>query len=159
MPLNWNNGYAERGPAPRTVWLQPDLDDPNAPSNQGDPFKDGLMGGVYEEGAFIRPNRSLVGTTVNPNGGNLISSLTEDGTHRPVIDIDGGCVIVPSKAPGHCHLYIDQEMDWREYEQLLHILVRAGLVEPNYFYAAEDAKKTFVRLDPSKRPERKPVSV
>jgi hypothetical protein len=144
--------YDEPQLAPRTVWLQPDLDDPDAPSNQGEAFKNPWD--YPRDGEFGRPARELTGTTDKPNGGNLVSSMTVNGDHRPVIDIDGGCQVVPSKTPGHFHLYIDKAIDWNEYRNLLWALVRCGLVEPNYLRAAEDAQKTFVRLDPQSRPDR-----
>jgi hypothetical protein len=139
------------GVAPRTVWLQPDLDNPDAPSNQGGPFKDGAYVG------FERPDRQLVGTEDDYTAtarGNLVSSLTNRGTHRPVIDIDGGCEVRPSKTPGHFHLYIDKEMTFDDYSQLLYYLVRAGIVEPNYYSAVRDAEQSYVRLRPEDRPAR-----
>lgn len=38
---------------------------------------------------------------------NLISSLCDDEMHRPALDIDVPCRVVPSSTEGHCHIYFD----------------------------------------------------
>lgn len=76
---------------------------------------------------------------------NLISSLCEDGLHRPVIDFDFPCQLIPSSTDGHYHLYIDKEMGWNEYEMLLEVLVRVGLVEQGYYNSALKHCQTYVR--------------
>ena len=131
----------------RTFWKQPDLDDPHAPSNRGESFKPSIED--YVDG-FVRPDREMVPEAQ----ANLVSSFTTSGKHMPVIDIDLPCRLVPSKTPGHFHLYIDSEMDLDTYMNLLHSLVDAGIVEHNYAVAAEAAGMSFVRKDPEKRPDR-----
>lgn len=66
--------------------------------------------------------------------------------HKVVVDIDMPARLVPSSTPGHFHLYIDHEMTWRQYVQLLDALVEAGIVEPGYVKAAERRGFTAVRL-------------
>lgn len=142
----------------RTYWNQPDLDDPAQPSNQGGPWKDAV---TYDDwlamGGSLRPERWLATTAAAKLDANLISSLTDRGTHMPVLDIDAiPMELRPSKTPGHFHLFIDKELTWEQYDYLLGALEYAGIVEPNYVTAARQARQTFVRKDPAKRPERVP---
>ena len=76
---------------------------------------------------------------------NLISSLTEDGFHAPVIDFDLPLDVVPSTTPGHTHLYINTKMSWEDYQKLLNVLVEVGLVEENYVKASLARGFTSVR--------------
>lgn len=77
---------------------------------------------------------------------NLIGSLTDNGLHMPVIDIDRIPVkVVESSTPGNFHLYIDKEMDWATYKELLGVLYDAGIIEEGYYHASVDRKATFVR--------------
>lgn len=134
----------------RTYWFQPGLDDPEAPSNQGAAFKPAPARG-YTEDEFVRPERKLVATKEEAN---LVSSFTERGLHKPVIDLDVPARLVPSKTPGHFHLYIDVEMDFDDYSELLYALSKCGIVEPNYAAAANMAGMSFVRTAPDTRPDR-----
>lgn len=110
-----------------------------------------------EDGLYISPE---VRTSVPAGEGNLVSSLTghdKNGndlgdafdyyrsTHKPVLDVDLPCALVPSTTPGHFHLYIDKEMPWNDYIQLLDILAWLGIVEPGYVNAAKSRGATFVR--------------
>lgn len=85
---------------------------------------------------------------------NLVSSLLPNGNHAPVIDIDLPCRLVASKTPGHFHLYIDKEMTWGQYSNLLDALKYAGVVEPNYVTVSKKRRMTNVRLRPEERPDR-----
>lgn len=62
----------------------------------------------------------------------LISSLTTTGTHRPLLDIDFPATVIPSTTPGHCHLYIDKELNWKDYKKLLNLLADLGIIEHGY---------------------------
>lgn len=78
---------------------------------------------------------------------NLITSMVPDSkAHKLVIDIDLPAVLLPSSTPGHFHLFIDKEMDWDVYVQLLRALVAAGIVQSGYLNAAERRMHTAVRL-------------
>lgn len=137
----------------RTEWFQEGLDDPQQPSNQGSPFKRrgiDMFGEVYDP-AMLRPERKLV---YPGEPANLVSSLTRSGKHAPVLDLDIPARLVPSKTPGHSHLYIDVELSWQQYAALLNSLAWAGIIEPNYASAAQAAQATFVRKYPDQRPER-----
>jgi len=137
----------------RLLFNQPGLDDPNAFSNNGDPFKEEMTYGVWQQGAFspARPDRMLVDTEAEAN---LVSSMTTSLKHKPTIDIDLPCKLVPSKTEGHFHLFIEKELDWETYKRLLYAMADAGIVEWNYVYAANQAQATFVRSNPASRPER-----
>jgi len=78
---------------------------------------------------------------------NLVSS--ESGTnpsfHRPVLDIDLPCELIPSSTPGKFHLYIDCPMTWVEYEKLLRALERARILESGYVNASIERKATMLR--------------
>lgn len=159
------------GDTKRTLWNQPELDNPAAPSNRGESFKedtgqynfgcaDPLCGCHDEQGPFgaVRPPRELVGIEGdNGAGENLISSFTNKATHLPAIDIDMPIRCVPSKTEGHFHLFIEKELSWNQYADLLNTLERVGIVEPGYARAALAAGMTFVRSNPQSRPERDAV--
>ncbi len=76
---------------------------------------------------------------------NLVSSLCEDGMHRPVIDIDMPCRLVPSTTSGHFHLYIEWPMTWERYEALLEALEKAGVISSNYLKYSKIRGATFCR--------------
>ena len=61
-----------------------------------------------------------------------IVSLTEDGMHAPVLDIDFHAELRPSKTEGHFHLLLDKKMTGRQYKRLLKELARCGIIEPGY---------------------------
>lgn len=133
----------------RTLWYQEGLDDPEDPSNQGPPFKTSYNFGHQ----YHRPDRKLC--YPGDDEANLVSSFTRDGKHAPVLDIDVPIRVVPSKTPGHSHIYIDVELDLHQYMYLLEALSFAGILEPNFYAASRDAGMSFVRLHPENRPERK----
>lgn len=83
---------------------------------------------------------------------NLISSLCQDGQHRPVMDFDIPARYVPSTTPGHGHLYIDKPMKWEDYTKLLKVLGEVGILEPGYVAAAIRRQATFVRPEWVKEP-------
>jgi hypothetical protein len=83
---------------------------------------------------------------------NLVSSLSKDGKHRPVLDFDFPVRYVASTTPGHGHLYIDKPMRWGTYKKLIEALMQAGLLEKGYANAALKRKATFVRPPWVKKP-------
>jgi hypothetical protein len=85
-------------------------------------------------------------------GANLITSLMPGiplapagGVHKPVIDIDLPAQLVPSSTPGHYHLYLDVEVPWDAYVDLLEALAAAGIVEHGYVSASIARGYTAVR--------------
>lgn len=76
---------------------------------------------------------------------NVISSLTDDGRHMPVLDIDIPASLLPSSTPGHGHLYIDVPMSWWRYRMLLRQLYKAGIIQKGFYDLARCRKQTFVR--------------
>jgi len=84
---------------------------------------------------------------------NLVSSLCEDGKHRPVLDIDMECRLVPSSTPGHYHLYIEHPMEPGAYFELIAALGKAGILSHFYVKAAQIRGATFVRPEWVKKPD------
>lgn len=66
--------------------------------------------------------------------------------HRPCIDVDVPIRAVPSSTPGNFHLYIEKEMTWDQYYDILDALVLAGVVERGYLNASESRGGTHLRL-------------
>lgn len=76
----------------------------------------------------------------------VADSVSESERHKAVIDIDLPAKLIESSTPGHFHLYIDHEMSWEAYANLLAALRDAGIVEPGYVSASIDRGYTAVRL-------------
>lgn len=82
---------------------------------------------------------------------NIVTSEVADsgcygGLHRPVLDIDFPCKLIPSSTPGHFHLYMDRELSWHQYKKLLTVLAEVGLIESGYLRASLERCYTAVRL-------------
>lgn len=78
--------------------------------------------------------------------GELVSSKgLITSRHYPVLDIDFGAELVPSKTAGHYHLYLDKELTWSDYERLLDVLGEVGILEKGYVEVCKKQKMTFVR--------------
>jgi hypothetical protein len=85
---------------------------------------------------------------------NLVSSLCEDGLHRPALDIDVPCRVIKSKTPGHCHLYFDDTaLTWDSYVILLAALANAGIIEHAYLSHSIRDKQTLLRIFPETKVE------
>lgn len=52
--------------------------------------------------------------------------------HKIAIDIDMPAALVPSSTEGHFHLYIDKEIAWAEYKEVLIVLCEAGILSEKY---------------------------
>lgn len=91
----------------------------------------------------VTPNR----TRVEPGEGNVYSSELSDGSHAPVLDLDGiRPRLVPSSTEGNFHLYLDGvSCSWEDYEELLVALAKCGIIEEGYMRASIERKATFVR--------------
>ena len=66
--------------------------------------------------------------------------------HKPVLDIDLPVMVLPSSTPGHHHLFIDAEITWDEYVELLELLARLNIIEHGYVFASKERGYTAVRL-------------
>lgn len=82
---------------------------------------------------------------------NLVSSLTEDGKHMPVIDIDLPVRVEPSTTEGHYHLYIDKELTSGQYDRLLWAMEVAGIIEKGFYNAWQARGMTMVRKPGEKK--------
>lgn len=68
------------------------------------------------------------------------------GRHKVVLDIDLPVTVLPSTTPGHHHLFIDHEVAWDDYVNLLEALATCGLVEPGYVNSSKQRGYSCVRL-------------
>lgn len=87
---------------------------------------------------------------------NLVGSqlVSNRRRHRPVLDLDFPCRLIPSTTEGHFHLYLDGiDLDWDKYKDLLIALAAAGVISKRYM--EESLKKGFtaVRLPHVKKEE------
>lgn len=72
--------------------------------------------------------------------------------HTVALDIDLPCKVVPSSTGGHFHLFIDKQLTWDQYRQLIEVMAAVGLVEPGYAKASIARKATLVRLPWVRKP-------
>lgn len=80
--------------------------------------------------------------------GNIITSLIADKLthHKVIIDLDLPAKLIPSSTPGHFHLYVDHEIPFDSYFELLAAMEKCGLIEKGYLGAAKSHGFTGVRL-------------
>lgn len=83
---------------------------------------------AYDEGFYTKIPDEAAGIS----DAELIASLNADGKHRPLLDIDFPAAVIPSSTEGHCHLYIDKELEWKDYKKLLNVLADLGIIEHGY---------------------------
>lgn len=77
---------------------------------------------------------------------NLVSSLCWDGAHRPALDIDVPCELIPSTTEGHAHLYFPTlALTWADYRLLIEVMAKVGILEPGYRDAAFGRSQTLLR--------------
>ena len=75
----------------------------------------------------------------------LVTSLTTKGTHKPTLDIDMPCVLEQSATPGKFHLFIDKDMPKDDYDELLRVLVKVGIVQKGV-YELQFVKQGFTSV-------------
>lgn len=90
----------------------------------------------------------------NKENANLISSLCQDGQHRPVLDIDFPVRLIPSTTPGHFHLYVDIPMTWEKQCTLMLAMENAGILQFGYRKYSESRGMSLVRPPWVKKPEK-----
>lgn len=71
---------------------------------------------------------------------------TIEDLHAPALDLDLPCRLLPSKTPGHFHLYIDVPMPWKRYRKLMKAMVKAQLVEEGFYKASVHHKASDLRV-------------
>lgn len=72
---------------------------------------------------------------------------TGDGyDHMILIDLDVQAALIPSSTSNHSHLYIDNEVKWEDYLNLLRAMQKCGIVEEGYVNATEQRGEAFLRL-------------
>jgi hypothetical protein len=82
----------------------------------------------------------------------ISSALVESTEHAPVLDIDIPARLVPSKTPGHSHLFFDVPLSWERYVTLMEALAAAGILETGYVQASVARGQSFVRYAPASKP-------
>lgn len=97
---------------------------------------------AYDEGFYTKIPDEAAGIA----DAELIASLNADGKHRPLLDIDFPAAVIPSSTEGHCHLYIDKELEWKDYKRLLNVLADLGIIEHGYRGASLARGYTALRL-------------
>lgn len=75
------------------------------------------------------------------------------GTHKPLFDIDMPVKIFPSTTEGHFHLFIDKELSWDDYCELMDVMAKVGILEQGYVNASKQRKYSAVRLPWIKKEE------
>lgn len=70
----------------------------------------------------------------------------ESDFHKIVLDLDVPATLVPSSTGGHFHLYIDYDLHWDDYVELLEVLAKIELVEEGYVEASKREGYTSARL-------------
>jgi hypothetical protein len=79
---------------------------------------------------------------------NLVTSAiigTGRTKHKPLLDIDLPCVLLPSSTEGHFHLFIDKEIPHEKYLVLIHSLEDCGIIEAGIRRQMTDLGRTAVR--------------
>lgn len=144
--------------SPRLNWYNPKLDPYVMAHKMTDAMREAVTSGRYDDGTERQS-----GPLNEPDAGhpaNLVSSLCEDGMHRPALDIDipfgtvdlssllllGALVVVPSSS-GNTHVYAPSAaMTWSDYLALLGSLVDERLVEDRYVAHSFNRGQTLLRL-------------
>lgn len=101
----------------------------------------------------LKEDRELMSVGPGPStqGGkhgfpNLISSLTTDGKHMPILDLDFPHRVEPSTTPGHSHLYLDVPISKWRWFVLMSALRFAGVIELGFYVWSIRRGANFVRL-------------
>lgn len=159
---------AELVTSPRKVYYNPLLDPATQLSKMTRTMRGAVNDGSYNDGSV-----KLSGSLEAPDPqhpANLISSLCEDGLHRPVLDVDlpqsqnmpdtirirvegilwsaghNALDITVVNSTSNYHVYVPKlELDWFEYVRLLYLFHDKKLVEKNYILASMNRGQTLVR--------------
>lgn len=156
---------AELIASPRLLWYNPMLDPRLIAEKMTPAMAVAAESGYYDDGTAKQ------GGPLNRPGPdypfNLISSLCEDGRHRPALDVDmlwppldatteitallgavfddpGRVVVVRSTRYWHAYLP-DVVLSWPDYQRLLDDLVDVCIVERGYVAASKNRGQTLLR--------------
>lgn len=69
----------------------------------------------------------------------------------PVLRFEQGFKLLPSSTEGHHHLYVNQPMEWGDFEIFLNVLGEVGILESGYVGASIRRKQTHVRPEGVKK--------
>ena len=105
---------------------------------------------TYDEGFYTK----IPDEAASVSDAELIASLNANGKHRPMLDIDFPAAVIPSSTEGHCHLYIDKELEWKDYKKLLNLLADLGIIEHGYRGASLARGYSALRLPWIKKDEK-----
>lgn len=105
---------------------------------------------TYDEGFYTK----IPDEAASVSDAELIASLNANGKHRPLLDIDFPAAVIPSSTEGHCHLYIDKELEWKDYKKLLNVLADLGIIEHGYRGASLARGYSALRLPWIKKDEK-----
>ncbi len=104
------------------------------------------------EGDSSAPHSDKVITECDYDEANLISSLCYNGLHRPVLDLDFPCELIPSSSSNCFHLYINRCCTWEDYENLLIAMRKCGFLQKGFVDNSIRKKASFVRPPWIKKP-------
>jgi hypothetical protein len=83
----------------------------------------------------------LVEVETNMTADLLSSEGWTDNIHWPVFDLDFDAALIPSKTPGHFHLYLEKALTWQKYRRLLRAFHKAGLLNDGWYKLVIKRKK------------------
>jgi hypothetical protein len=147
--------------SPRLLWYNPKLD-PALSHKMTPKMIDAINDGTYDDGSAEQGGPLNTPDECHP--ANLVSSLCEDGLHRPALDIDISyepahvrCIhdgltrlrplTVVASAGGNCHAYCTgPAMIWSDYVNLLLGLGAVGWLEDRYVAHSINREQTLLRL-------------
>lgn len=88
---------------------------------------------------------------------NLIASSikgTDSQMHKPILDIDLPCVLLPSSTKGHFHLFIDRPLSRELYLKLLEVLCECGIIGRGNVQQLKERECTTIRKPGFYKPSR-----
>lgn len=82
---------------------------------------------------------------------NLLSSRVRGGdSHTVLLDLDTEVRLMPSKTPGHYHLWLPgNNLSWEEYSRLLFVLLELRIIEHGFYEASIKREASFIRAWPT----------
>ena len=83
----------------------------------------------------------------------LTGSLVEDGSHFPLLYLNCQARLIPSATEGHFNLYLDHPMSWKRYKRLMRSMVKAGLLDREFYRKARKHYQAFVETPSSYTPD------
>lgn len=113
------------------------------------------FGTTAREAVFPQEYRKgeVLADDVDLHDATLVTSRVQGSRkHKVVLDLDMDAALVPSTTPGHFHLYIDKEMDWYHYANLLRALAQVGIIERGFAEASISKGYSSVRPPWVKKP-------